>query len=59
MIQIQILGIEFYYFVSYSGVKDRGSTCKPRNARRTFQKFTRESLSLELNFDIYTLSEFS
>ena len=29
----EYLGIEFYLFVFYGGINDRGSTCKFRNAR--------------------------
>ena len=35
------LGIEFcFFFVSHSDMKDRGSTCKFRNAWSAFRKFT-------------------
>ena len=31
------LGIEYFLFVSHGGIKERGSTCKFRNARSTFR----------------------
>ena len=36
------LGIDFY-FLFYSNMKDRGSTCNFRNAQSAFQKFTLQS----------------
>ena len=40
------LGIEFYLFVSHSGMKDRGSTCKFRNARSAFRNLHVDPRSL-------------
>ena len=53
-------------FVSHGGMNDRGSTCKFRNARSAFLKFTRGSSvfhtsmrnkQVEFNPYIYTLSK--
>ena len=35
------LGIDFYFFVSHNGMKDRGSTCNFRNERSAFRQFSR------------------
>ena len=59
------LGIEFYLFVSYSGMKGRGSMYKFLNARSTFQNLQVDPLSfitprnkqVEFNPNIYTLSK--
>ena len=42
---ILYLGIEFYLFVSHSGMKDRGSTCKFRNAWSSFRNLHMDHLS--------------
>ena len=43
--QVADLGIEFYLFVSYLGMNDRGSTCKFRNARSAFRNLHVDPLS--------------
>ena len=48
------LGIEFYLFVFHSGMKDRGSMCKFRNARNTFRNLHVDPLSFTPY--IYTLN---
>ena len=39
------LGIEFYLFVSNSGMNDRESTCKFRNGRSAFRNLHMDPLS--------------
>ena len=40
------LWIEFYLFVSNSGMKDGGSTCKFRNARSAFRNLHMDPVSI-------------